>query len=221
MRLRLRPVGRITVIFGFLLIVGLILWQPLARGVAQVLIVDEPLQKAAAIVVLQGGPVFRDSEAAAAYHGGWAPKVVISRDVPPAHVVAARQLGFAYPINVETSLYVLHARGVPDEAVVVLPGVARTTVEELANVFMVLGPGEEPLIVVTSPTHTRRVGMLWRRIAGTSRPLILRFTRSDPFDPNRWWQDREQIVTVLREYLSLANLLLGSPTRSISPSPSS
>ena len=51
----------------------------LFRGVASFLIVEDPLEPAAAIVALGGHLPFREMEAARLYRAGWAPEVVIVR----------------------------------------------------------------------------------------------------------------------------------------------
>ena len=47
------------------------------RGIATVLVTEDRLEPAAAIVVLAGHVPLREMEAARLYHGGWAPRLVL------------------------------------------------------------------------------------------------------------------------------------------------
>jgi uncharacterized SAM-binding protein YcdF (DUF218 family) len=214
---RFGPPGRRTALGAavFALLVAAAVWGRgfLLTGAAQALAVEDPLRPAAAIVVLQGQAVFRDLEAADLYRAGWAPVIVVSRDVPAPQIPAARALGIAYPTNYEVSRAALRQAGVPDEAVVVPDGEALTTADELARVYALLGPGEAPVVLVTSPVHTRRAGLVWRRVAGARRPAVLRGSRYDPFVADGWWRRRDDALALAREYVSLAFELRHAPGR--------
>src|SRR5215831_7368497 len=68
--------------------------DPILRGIALFLIVEDPLEHAAAIVPLGGQTPFREMEAAKLYRVGLAPRVVIVRAAPSAESEALRELGF-------------------------------------------------------------------------------------------------------------------------------
>ena len=86
------------------------------------LVVEDPLQKARAVVVFGGGIPFRAMEAAKLYRQGWAPEVWLSqggwsqRDVALARLEVERTPEHLY------SLTVLERSGVPSSAIRVLPG---------------------------------------------------------------------------------------------------
>ena len=67
---------------------------PMLRGIAAFLIVEDSLDRAAAIVALVGETPFREIEAAKLYRDGLAPQVVIVRAAPSAESEALRELGF-------------------------------------------------------------------------------------------------------------------------------
>ena len=214
MRFRRRTQGarrrRVWLVTALLLVVAAALvWRPVARTMAHVLIVQDALRPAAAILVLQGGLVFRDSEAAELYRAGLAPRLIISRDVPPASIAAARAMGIEYPVNHELSVQVLRRLGVPDEAVVTLERPVRNTVEELTQAYAYIGPGTEPVIAITSPYHTRRVSLVWQRVSGGRRPILLAPARAEPFDPDAWWGNRDYTLALVREYLGLLAFVTG------------
>ena len=70
---------------------------PILRGIALFLIVEDSLDRAAAIVPLGGQTPFREMEAAKLYRAGLAPQVVIVRAAPSAETEALRELGFETP----------------------------------------------------------------------------------------------------------------------------
>ena len=68
-----------------------------------------------------------------------------------------------------------------------------------------------PVILVTSKYHTKRTRLTWQYVTGGQSQPIVRAASHDPFDPERWWQQRSFVLSVVREYLGLANYYLGFP----------
>ena len=183
------------------LVVLLLVWQayaPFLQWMAAVLIVDDPLRPASAIVVLAGGPPFRALEAAALYHAGWAP-----------HVVATGAVAWDRDV--------LLAAGVPPSAIVLTDGTPRATLEELQTVSRLVSAHNEAVILVTSKAHTRRTRLIWRHVTGQAASGIVRSARGDPFDPRLWWRERRLADDVVHEYLSLLNYCFGFPYRPATP----
>ena len=178
---------------------------PILRGIASFLIVEDSLERAAAIVALAGQTPFREMEAAKLYRAGLAPQVVIVRDPPSAETEALRELGIKKRQGWELSREVLIQQGVPASAIVVLTGKAGGTLEELQAVYSAMTSKDAPVILVTSKYHTRRTRLTWRYVsAGRSQPIV-RAASGDPFDPNHWWHQRRFALSVVREYLGLVN----------------
>ena len=65
---------------------------PLFRGMGSFLIVEDPLEPAAAIVSLGGHVPFREMEAAKLYRDGWAPQVIVVRAAANAEAEALQAL---------------------------------------------------------------------------------------------------------------------------------
>jgi uncharacterized SAM-binding protein YcdF (DUF218 family) len=178
---------------------------PILRGIALFLIVEDPLEHAAAIVPLAGQTPFREMEAAKLYRAGLAPQIVIVRAAPSAETEALRELGFETRQVRELSREVLIRQGVPASAIVVLAIEAGGTLEELQAVYSAMTSKDSPVILVTSKFHTRRTRLTWQYVtAGKSQPIV-RAATGDPFDPNRWWHRRSFTVSVIHEYLGLIN----------------
>ena len=128
----------LSIIFVALILAGFG-YGPVFRGVASFLIVEDPLQSAAAIVALGGQTPFREIEAARLYREGWAPKVVLVREAPTAESEALRELGVKKVPQWELARAVLIQQGVPASAIVIPENDAVGTLEEVQAVWAVLG----------------------------------------------------------------------------------
>jgi hypothetical protein len=169
------------------------------------LVVEEPLEPAAAIIVLAGQMPQRETEAAAIYRAGWAPRVVL---VPGADKSTPR--GSAPPAipdwQVRSDLLV--RLGVPLEAITIADGRAKDTLEELQLAQRTIEPGAERVILVSSKFHARRVLSGWQQSAPKAWQPIVRIARRDPFDPDTWWHDPQGRAVVVHEYLGLVELVV-------------
>ena len=171
----------------FIIIFLLILYlarAPLLRATAAAWIVDEPLEKAQAIVVLGGDSRAGDRlrHAVQLYRAGWAPRIVLS-GAP-----------FRTYFN-ESELMAHEARqmGVPAEHVILAPSRADSTLEEALGLREVLAGHEfRKIILVTSNFHTRRARTIFLAVyrpRGTR--VIVSAAPDQRFDPKTWWQHRE------------------------------
>jgi uncharacterized SAM-binding protein YcdF (DUF218 family) len=176
---------------------------PILRGIALFLIVEDPLDRAAAIVALAGQTPFREMEAAKLYHTGFAPHVVIVAGGPTNESEALEALGFKIPQTWELSREVLIQQGVPATAILVLMSKAGGTLEELQAVYSAMTSKDAPVILVTSKYHTRRTRLTWQHVtAGKSQPIV-RAATGDPFEPNHWWHKPSFALSVVHEYFGL------------------
>ena len=182
------------------------------RGIAAVLVTEDRLEPAAAIVVLAGHTPFREIEAARLYQAGWAPRLVLVKVAEGEEQRMIRSLGISLTDGSEVSREVLLKLGVPSSAILI-PGerVKGGTLEELNVVARALKSGRAPVILVTSKLHTRRARLTWHYVMGGQSVGIVRAAPLDPFDPNHWWQQRGFALSVVREYLGLLNYWMGFP----------
>jgi uncharacterized SAM-binding protein YcdF (DUF218 family) len=196
-----------------LLAVPAALWlvhRPALRWVGRALVVDERPEAVDAIVVLAGGTPFRETSAAALYHRGVAPRVVLSRAHTPDHVRALMDLGIRPLDYLGESRRVLERRGVPPVRIDVVLDVSRITETELRAVGRHAGArGYRRVALVTSPEHTRRVRLVWRREAPEGIAAYVVAAPDDPFPLDDWWRRRRVAESVLHEYLGLAAIGLG------------
>ena len=200
----------VAVLLAGMLLVG-VAYVPLLREVAAFLIIEDSLQPAAAIVALGGDPPFREMEAAKLYRAGWASKVIVVPGALWEEQQALSELGISVPEGWEISREVLLKKGVPSSAIILPKGRAEGTLEELQLAFNTIGPVTQPVILVSSKFHTRRVSLTWNYVSRGESGSIVRAAEGDPFDPVRWWRERRFILSVVREYLGLINYYAGFP----------
>lgn len=165
--------------------------------------VADPLTSAEVVLPLAGDRQ-RPLEAADLLLAGYAERLAITR-LPIEPVSASER----YVQDVIRSVI---ERGVEQEAVVVVPGVAPTTYRELENVRdFAEREGWTSLLLVTSTWHTRRTRAIARQVfRNTEIAVSVRPSPEERFSLGwDWWRDDLGRETVLSEYAKLAALLLG------------
>ncbi|MGH7389820.1 MAG: YdcF family protein [Candidatus Rokuibacteriota bacterium] len=173
------------------------------------LVVADALQPSDAIIVLDGRTPARELEAAALYHRGLAPRVVVARGRDPyaaAHALAGE------PTPQVRALRVLTHLEVPRAAIEALERVVENTADELAADFdHARSRGFGRVILVTSPAHTRRVRVIWNARYQAVLPALVHPTPHDPFETARWWRSRRSIEYALHEVAGILHFRIGSP----------
>src|SRR5512142_2721588 len=115
------------ILFVVLLSLG---FAPALRVVGSFLVIEDSLQRAAAIVVMGGQTPFRELEAAKLFGRGWAPKVILVRGAIWPEQETLSQLDINVPEEWQISREVLLKKGVPLSAIVIPNGRAEGTLEE-------------------------------------------------------------------------------------------
>ncbi len=205
-RSRLRAWRVLSAVVGGGLIIAIVIFFGLGRW----LVVEDPLVKSRAIVVLSGAMPLRAMEAAKLYRAGYAPEIWLTRSAEPGETL--KDLGIPFAGEDYYSKLVLIHEGVPLEAIHVLEPPVVNTVDEIRAVAAVLTRGKDgPVIIVTTKAHTRRVRLLWRRLTPGQSQAIARAAAGDPFDPRHWWRTTSEALDVVREVLGLLNAWAGLP----------
>src|SRR2546421_7218387 len=192
--------GRILSAVCGALILGLVLFL----GVGRWLVVEDPLVKARAIVVLSGAMPLRAIEAAKLYRQGYAPEIWLTHSTEPGETL--KEMGIPFAGEDYYNAQVLIHEGVPPEAIHTLKPPIVNTADEIKVIRPALAPGKDgTVILVTTKAHTRRVGLLWRRLAPGQGRAIVRAASGDRFDPQHWWRNTRDALEVVREILGLLN----------------
>jgi uncharacterized SAM-binding protein YcdF (DUF218 family) len=171
-------------------------------GIADFLIIDDRLQPADAIFLLNSEFDTRPFQAAELYKLGMAPVVVIARseDTP---VV---ELGLV-PNDTDISIGVMEKLGVPAGKIIVLPfagGVTSTFDEAAAFRQYTKANRIQRIILVTSAFHTRRARWIFEKTL-EELPVTLEMAAVsyEGFDQTDWWKSEGGLVTLNNEYIKL------------------
>ena len=152
----------------------------------------------------------RAREAAKLYRQGYAPEVWLTHPAEPGESLKA--MGLAYEGEEVYSARVLIHEGVPARAIHVLEPPIVNTADEVSVLGAALAhEPDRSVILVTSKAHTRRVRLLWRKLAPPNCRGMVRAAREDPFDPGHWWRRSGDALEVVREVLGLLNAWAGLP----------
>jgi uncharacterized SAM-binding protein YcdF (DUF218 family) len=141
-----------------LIVVAVVLsaWALVAPTLAQRLIVERPLDRADAILVLAGSTAYvqRTRMAAILYNQGVAPRILLTNDGMKAGWSQDEQRN---PPFVELARRRLVAEGVPEGAIETLPQAVSGTNDEATLVRKAFADRRwKSLLIVTSSSHTRR-----------------------------------------------------------------
>ena len=179
-------------------------------GVGRWLVVEDPIGRARAIAVLNGGMPVRALEAAKLYRDGYAQEVWLTRASEPG--ASLKAMGIPYEGEDVYSARVLVHEGVPANAIHVLETPIVNTADEVRVISKALEQEKDhSLILVTSKPHTRRARLLWRKLAPGHCRAIVRPASDDPFDPRHWWRSSGDALDVVREVLGIMNAWAGLP----------
>ncbi len=191
----------------FIIAVLLALWVLIAPWLATRLIVERPLERADAIIVLSGSYLYKERtrKGAELYNRGVAPRIFITNDGERGGWMKNEQTNVPY---LELEKRELVAAGVPLEAITVLNEIVAGTDEEAKVLAKDLDTYSiRSVVVVTSAYHSRR--SLWtfdRILAGRGVAVGLEhagMTDRTP-SPNYWWLQLRGWQFVAGEYVKSA-----------------
>jgi hypothetical protein len=136
--------------------------------------VEDPPGDCPALVVLNGAFPFRAEEAAWLHRADRRREVWLTEDPS-----SSDETGDG---GTRSNARRLRQFGVPEASIRVVPGQARGTRAELQVVAAELTRrGFGCAMAITSPLHTRRVKITWRRYVGSAPRLLVRHTRDGNF----------------------------------------
>lgn len=177
----------------------------------QLLIKEDPLRGADAIVVLAGQPVERWLEAVDLHREGYAPLVLLSPGYEDPLGDRLRARGIRLPREVLLQKDAMVQLGTPANAIEVMPGGYDNTAAEADGARQIAAArGWRTLLVVTSHYHTRRTRFAFQReLRGTGITAIVRGSRYDEAAPNGWWKQRDDLRWVMTEWPRLIAYYVG------------
>lgn len=183
-------------------ILMVVFWQICLPLVGGFLIVADMLRHADALVPLAGDPA-RVVAAAQLFRQGYARWFIVTSMPDPGtatwHGYADKVVGKARTLHV------------PGDAILIAPGAVTTTYDEAIVLRRVMqAQGWHSLLVVTSPSHTRRARMIFQAVfANTGITIMVHPIADQSYTAESWWKSTGGIQQALSEYLKLALYLGG------------
>ena len=178
---------------------------PILTRVGRFLIVTHPPQKSDLIVCLAGANIERGLAAADAYQKDLAPRIFTAMEEPPDSFELLKEKGIEYPRSVDLQVRLLTELGVPQSAILISDRPAKSTIEEAEMLKEVaVEKGYTSILVITSPTHTRRALLTYKKVFEKIDVRILMYASSySKFNPEDWWKQRRYVRAVIIEYQKL------------------
>lgn len=197
--------GKILIVFVGLLVV----WIVIAPFFATALIVDRPVEKPDAIIVLGGSYTYRErtEKAAELFNQGIAPRIYLTDD---GEVSGWAPNEAKNPSFVELARRSLVAKGVPADRITILQPQVSGTIHEarlLSETARVAGL--KSVLIVTSAYHTRRALWTFRRVfAENEQSVEVGIASAAPGKqtprPTFWWLTPNGWNFVAGEYVKIA-----------------
>jgi len=182
----------IALVFLAVLLGGIYLARrPLLRFAGESLVVEDPLEKSEAIIILSDDNFYADraTRAAEVFRQKLAPVVVASG------IRLRPNAGIA-----ELMTHDLVERGVPRENILPFPQDADSTREEAESLQkLVQQKNWKSVIVVTSNYHTRRAKYIFEKVFPKGVTLRVAGARDADYDPEHWWEHRKSVKRFFRE----------------------
>ena len=193
----------------------MILHQPILKGMASYLVVDNlNAEKADYGLVLAGEFPNRVLEAAQLYREGRIAKILLTDNLESEGIDRLRQMGIDVDDQQRRNYKVLLQLEIPSHDIIRIRGECNSTFAEASRVGRFIGyhnTGTKHLphlVVITSPTHTRRAYKIFRRNLGNHIQVMVKPTRYDQFLATPWWRERHHLKEVILEYQKLFSVLL-------------
>lgn len=180
------------------------------RGLGSFLVVQDPLEKADGILILGGTMYERQLEAVELYKEGWAPRLFMLREISDWGEAELVKRGIEYLSVVDVQVDAMVRLGVPREQITILER-ANSTAQEADFLYQLAQRDQfTKVIIVTSKQHTRRARLVMnRRMAGSAARVIVRYSRYDRANVDRWWSERSTLRFTLFETQRLFGYWIG------------
>jgi hypothetical protein len=178
--------------------------EPILRAAGAALVVADPLSPADVIVISVHAGGAGVLEAADLVAAGTATRVAVFADPPRAEDLEFIRRGLPYEDQAARQVRQLAWLGVND--VVRIPrSDAGTQGEGDVLPHWSDETGVRSIVLVVAADHARRIRrVLIRSMNGRATKVMIRPSRYSEFDPQRWWQTRHNVRTLIIEYQKLA-----------------
>jgi uncharacterized SAM-binding protein YcdF (DUF218 family) len=178
-----------------------LLRAPLLTAAARAWVVDQPLAKAQAIVVLGGRPDLRAIEAARLYQQGLAPRILYM-DVK---LGPSAEIGII-PSEREQTRRLLLSNNVPESAIFAIGNAVASTYDESCAVRnWMTQTGYRDIIIPTDLAHTRRVRWIFgKELKSVGAQIQVHAIPPANYQVNNWWCHEDGLEAFESEFVKLA-----------------
>ncbi len=165
-----------------------------------------------ALVLLMGNFTDRVLQTADLYGSGVADRVIIAEESMGGYQGLIDR-GVKIISHTSQAFSSLVALGVPADSITVLPGDARSTLDESVIVrnFLAINPGIDTLVLVSAPYHLRRASLIFGKAFEEAGLTIVTGTSGSgaysDFNAAGWWRSKEDIQHVLTEMLKIGSFI--------------
>ena len=165
-----------------------------------------------ALVLLMGNFTDRVLKTADLYESGIADRVIIVEESMGGYQGLIDR-GVKIISHTSQAVSSLVALRVPADSITVLPGDARSTLDEAVIVRNYLGtnPEIDTIILISSPYHLRRASMLFEKAFKEAGLSVFTGTSGSgaytDFNADRWWRSKEDIQHVLTEVIKIGSFM--------------
>ena len=202
---------RFKVLFLVIFLLLVLLFAGGCRHTGEWLAREDVPPHADAMVMLMGSFPERVLQAVDLYHEGIVDRLIIVYESMGAYQ-ALEERGAKVIRTTQQARDAAVALGIPDSCITLLPGDARSTLDEaLAIRDYLAGKSEtDTLVLVSSPAHMRRAYMIFRTVLHSSD--IKAYIGCSPseyssFNARHWWRRKEDIQSVLSEWIKILSFM--------------
>ncbi len=198
--------------FFFILLVLTAAYVGGCRNAGNWLVKEDLPEHADAMVLLMGSFPDRVLEVVDLFDEGRADRVIIVEESMGAY----RRLkvrGARIVSNSKQAANSLVALGIPADSITLLPGDARSTLDEAITIrdYTAGNASLDTLLLVSSPAHMRRASMIFKAVFSNAEKQV--YIGCCPsaysgFNAGRWWRSREDIQTTLSEYVKIVSFVV-------------
>jgi uncharacterized SAM-binding protein YcdF (DUF218 family) len=190
----------LIIVFSLLLLAAITYTyrEPILRWFATSLMVEDPLQKADAMVVLSGGGYDRGNEAVKILRAGYTNKVICTGGNP---VIELRVFGID-TLESDMTVANLKRQGIPDSIIIELKD-GTSTKEESDIIAQYCKQHQlKKIMIVSSKLHTYRVQSVFKnKLKKQGVEVIVHGAPSSRFNELKWWQDEDGLIAVNNEWI--------------------
>ena len=189
----------VVVLAGSLLLLTAICFRAeLLTALAESWVVNDPLTKADAIVVLGGRPDLRPFEAARLYHKGLAPRILYM-DVK---LAPTAELGLTLSER-ELTHRILLSQGVPETAMTAVGASVDSTFDESRAVAAWMEKtGASSIIITTDLSQTRRARWVFRKqLKSAQARVYMDAITPKEYNVTNWWCHEAGLIAFQNEFV--------------------